>query len=60
MNLNSPNTCTNIAPFPDAILGGAGGVFNGHPVICGGFGKRTKLWTNFWKRYLKRQKVKWS
>ena len=60
MNLNSPNTCTNIAPFPDAINGGAGGVLNRYPLICGGFGKRTKLLTNFWKRHLKRQKVKWS
>ena len=45
MNLNSPNTCTNIAPFPDTIYGGAGSVLNGHPVICGGSGKHTKLLT---------------
>ena len=36
IDLNSPDTCTNLQTFPHAIYAGAGGVLNGHPVICGG------------------------
>ena len=37
MDINSPSsTCSNLQPFPYAMYGGAGGVLNGHPVICGG------------------------
>ena len=36
MDLNSPNTCTNLPSFPYAIFSGAGGVLNGRPIICGG------------------------
>ena len=37
IDLNSPTTCSNLQPFPHAITNGAGGVLNGHPVICGGW-----------------------
>ena len=36
IDLNSPTICSNLQPFPYAIDGGAGGVLNGHPTICGG------------------------
>ena len=37
MDINSPNSCSNLKQFPHAIGShGAGGVLNGHPVICGG------------------------
>ena len=36
MDLNSPTTCSNNGTFPTSISAGAGGVLNGHPVICGG------------------------
>ena len=37
MDINSPNSCTNLQQYPHAISRhGAGGVLNGHPVICGG------------------------
>jgi len=36
IDLNSPTNCSNLQPFPHALAYGAGGVLNGHPVICGG------------------------
>ena len=36
VNIDSPNACSNLQPFPYALYGGAGGVLNGYPVICGG------------------------
>jgi len=36
IDLNSPTNCSNLQPFPHALAHGAGGVLNGHPVICGG------------------------
>jgi len=37
VDLNADTTCSNLQPFPHAIYRAAGGVLNGHPVICGGW-----------------------
>ena len=36
VNISSSNQCNGLSPYPARVLGAAGGVVNGRPVVCGG------------------------
>ena len=42
IDLKSNNTCTNLQEFPIAISYASGGVIDGSPMICGGYGKASR------------------
>ena len=36
VNISSPNQCKGLSPYPARVLGAAGDVVNGRPIVCGG------------------------